>query len=325
MSVGNILITSVGRRVSLLRAFQNELDRLHIEAKIIVAEAVPKLSTAAQLVDICIKTPTVDHPDYIDYLLKKCVEHQVRIVVPTIDTELEILAEHRDLFKEHGVELIISDISLVKITTNKIRTHDFFQALHISTPKVYNKNDYTLPVFIKPISGSRSSNTFTIKKKDEFNSAHFDNDELIFFEYLDHDVYDEFTCDLYYGKDHRLKSVVPRKRITVLAGEVSRALTRKNELVEFIYEKLEILDGARGCINVQFFIHKTDRSIKAIEVNARFGGGYPLSYMAGANFPKLIIEEYFLNKEVSYSDDWKDNMLMLRYNDEVIVENYQED
>lgn len=56
-----------------------------------------------------------------------------------------------------------------------------------------------------------------------------------------------------------------------------------------------------------------------IEINPRFGGGYPLTYMAGGNFPELLIREYFLGESVNYSDNWKDNMLMLRYDDAIFV------
>ena len=56
-----------------------------------------------------------------------------------------------------------------------------------------------------------------------------------------------------------------------------------------------------------------------IEINPRFGGGYPLSYNAGGNFPELLIREYFLNEAIEYFDNWKDDMLMLRYDDAVYI------
>jgi carbamoyl-phosphate synthase large subunit len=144
---------------------------------------------------------------------------------------------------------------------------------------------------------------------------------LMFLEYLDKDKYQEFTCDLYYGKDSHLKCVVPRKRIEVRDGEVNKGKTEKNILIDFIYERLKIINGARGCLTAQFFKHKESEKIIGIEINPRFGGGYPLSYKAGANYPKWIIEEYLLDKTIEPYDAWKDNLLMLRYDKEVFVEN----
>ncbi|WKX76470.1 ATP-grasp domain-containing protein [Zobellia laminariae] len=147
----------------------------------------------------------------------------------------------------------------------------------------------------------------------------------MFLEYLDHDVYNEFTCDLYYGKDNKLKCVVPRKRIEVRDGEVYKALTVKNLLVDYIKENLGTVNGAVGCLTAQFFVHSTEDKIRAIEINPRFGGGYPLSYLSGANYPKWIIEEFAQGKQIEESFDcWeKDLLMMIRYDDEILVHGYK--
>jgi len=84
---------------------------------------------------------------------------------------------------------------------------------------------------------------------------------------------------------------------------------------------MKIVDGARGCLTVQFFLNKKTNHIVGIEINPRFGGGYPLSYLAGANFPGWIIQEYLLNESIEYSETWEDNLLMLRYDHEILVKN----
>ena len=128
--------------------------------------------------------------------------------------------------------------------------------------------------------------SLSIQTEKDFMKSHFLNDNLIFLEYLGKDKYQEYTCDLYYGRDNHLKCVVPRKRIEVRDGEVTKSKTDKNFLVNFINEKLKIIKGARGCVTAQFFLHKYTSNVIGIEINPRFGGGYPLSYEAGANYPK---------------------------------------
>src|SRR5690606_9189361 len=115
----------------------------------------------------------------------------------------------------------------------------------------YKKDNYKLPLFIKPIDGSRSIDTYTIKSKDYFAEYHFKNEKLMFLEYLDHNDYDEFTCDLYYSKDHKLKCVVPRKRIEIREGEVYKAVTAKNTLISYLKKNLSYISGAVGCITAQ--------------------------------------------------------------------------
>ena len=59
---------------------------------------------------------------------------------------------------------------------------------------------------------------------------------------------------MYYGRDNLLKSVVPRRRLKIRAGEVSKSLTVKNELIDLIKNKFHKMDGALGCITSQFFL-----------------------------------------------------------------------
>ncbi|MEP6005167.1 MAG: carbamoyl phosphate synthase large subunit, partial [Maribacter dokdonensis] len=95
--------------------------------------------------------------------------------------------------------------------------------------------------------------------------------------------------------------------------------------VPFIKKQLGHLDGIRGCLTVQFFMHKETKDIYGIEVNPRFGGGYPLTHSAGANYVKWILQEYLLGEELTgYFDDWKEDLLMLRYDGEVLVHGYKD-
>ena len=112
-------------------------------------------------------------------------------------------------------------------------------------------------------------------------------------------------------------SVVPRQRLEVRAGEVSKAKAVKDDLIIQEIKKLATcLKGAYGCMTIQLF-KKEDR-IVFIEINPRFGGGYPLSYLSGANFATMLIKDV-LNQELEYRDDWIDNNIMLRYDAEVIT------
>ena len=141
----------------------------------------------------------------------------------------------------------------------------------------------------------------------------------MFMEYIDKSIYKEFTVDMYYDKSHRLKSIVPRERMEIRAGEISKGRTVKSGLMDYLKFRFEKIDGCIGCICMQVFFNRHPFDIVGIEINPRFGGGYPLSYAAGANFPELLIREYFFNEPLFYADDWKDNLLMLRYDDAVYV------
>ncbi len=322
MKKKNILITCGGRRVSLLRFFKTELKNIYPEGLVYVADSKPWLSSAAQLADGFFEVPELYSPNYINKLLNICIENEIALLIPTYDKELLALSLNEKLFKKNGITPVISSSDFINKTIKKTKTHKFFNRLNIPFPKEYSKNKYTLPVYIKPNLGSSSKDNFVINSKSDFLKKHFTNDEYLFLEYINPHNFDEYTCDLYYSKSHNLKCAVPRKRLEVRAGEVSKSLTKKNEILNFIYKYFSFLPGARGCINIQLFKHKSTNKIVCIEINPRFGGGFPLSYHAGANYPSWLLKEYLLGKEIAFFHDWEENLLMLRYDQEIIVKNF---
>jgi carbamoyl-phosphate synthase large subunit len=320
----NILISSAGRRVSLVRAFQKELKKVFPEAKVFASDANPLLSAACQVADDFFKVPRVNAPDYFDMLISECKKRDISLMIPTIDGELLSLSNNKARLEKEGIKAVISSPNFIGKCRDKREIHKFFESQGVAIAKEYDKNDFKLPMFIKPFDGTRSIDTYLITNEDELTDYHFENNKLMFLEYLDHEHYDEYTCDLYYGKDNILKCAVPRKRLEVRDGEVNKALATNNSLVPYIKGNLSRIDGAIGCLTAQFFLHKSESKIYGIEINPRFGGGYPLSYLAGANFPKWIIEEYYLGREIEDQFDcWEDELLMIRYDDEILVHGYK--
>lgn len=174
-------------------------------------------------------------------------------------------------------------------------------------------------MFAKPYDGSLSTNLHYIKCKEELTCEILEDPKLLFMEYIDKSIYKEYTVDMYFGKDNKVKCIVPRERIEIRAGEINKGLTSKNELLPFLKEHLGYIEGCVGCICVQLFFREETKDIVGIEINPRFGGGYPLSYACGGNFPELMIREYLFDEQISYFDNWKENLLMLRFDDAIYV------
>ncbi|MDN3691683.1 ATP-grasp domain-containing protein [Chryseobacterium tructae] len=321
--MNNILISSAGQRVSLVRAFQKELKKIDPSAKVFTVDLNPVLAPACHVSDGFDKIDRVTASGYISELLEICKKRNIKMIVPTIDTELLVLAENKDLFLQNGIIPVVSSLDFVKKCRDKRIINEFFVENNIDIPKKMDKDNLTFPLFIKPYDGSLSADTFLIRQASDLTDYHFQNPKLMFMEYMDHEIYEEFTVDTYYNTNGDLKCVVPRKRIFVRAGEVNKGVTKKNEIVGYVNKNLSHIDGAVGCLTMQFFLHPEEKRIVGIEINPRFGGGYPLSYLAGANYPEWLIKEYILNNDIPYFNDWEENLLMLRYDDEVLVRNYE--
>lgn len=321
--MSNILITSAGRRVSLVKAFQAELKKhLSDNSAVFCTDVKPELSAACNVSDKYYRVPPATNDNYIDSLLDISLANNVKVIVPTIDTELKILAQNKNRFLENGIICLCPDLDFVNICRDKRLTNEFFITRNIEVPQEYTRDNYRFPLFIKPFDGSSSKNIHIINNLKDLSEDLLKNPDLMFLEYITPGKFDEYTLDIYYNRNSKICCIVPRLRIEIRTGEISKGITLKNSLITFIKEKLDNISSIVGCITLQLFADKDISQVFGIEINPRFGGGYPLSYNAGANFPSFIIREYILDEEISYTEDWQENMLMLRYDDEIIINNF---
>jgi len=63
----------------------------------------------------------------------------------------------------------------------------------------------------------------------------------------------------------------------------------------------------------------TSRGFYFTEINPRFGGGYPLTHYAGVNFPQLIIKLIKGEKVEPIIGEYKEGVLMLRYDEGIFI------
>jgi len=315
----NILITSAGQRVALVKDFQETLKRFFSEGKVYTTDMNPQMAPAAYVSDGCFDVPRCTSEDYIESLLSICLSNNIGMIVPTIDTELAILSANKDIFAKQGVFVSVSDFDFVMMCRDKRNTGEFFEKHDIRVPKAIDKYHPTFPLFAKPYDGSLSTNLHYIKNAEELTEEILNDPKLLFMEYIDKEVYKEYTVDMYYGKDNKVKCIVPRERIKIRAGEINKGLTEKEPLTQYLLDRLETIEGCVGCICIQLFLNKVTEDVVGIEINPRFGGGYPQTYAAGGNYPEYLIREYFLGEKIEYFDGWKDHQLMLRYDDAVYV------
>jgi len=305
----NILITSAGRRVSLVRNFQKY-------AKVFTCDMNPKFSAACQISDGYFKVSRADTDSYINEVLEFCKKNDVKIVVPTIDTELINLSKNRDKFKKEGIFLAISSLEICETFYLKTSTYNFFKNNGFLTPKIIdNLEKATYPLFAKLDNSSLSIGAMRVENYEEAKKLKAKNSNYVFQEFIEGT---EYTVDCFIDKKGKVISIVPRERIRVRCGEVEKARTKKDKKIIAEVKRLcEKLDGAYGTLTIQLFL--SGDKIYFIEINPRFGGGYPLTYLAGADFAKFLIDDVN-GVELNYFEGWRDNLIMLRYDAEVVVD-----
>lgn len=325
MSEINILFTAVGRRVSLIKRFQKALNALKLSGKIFATDA--GLSAPASFVtENFHQTPKASDPDYIPVLLELCDKNNIHLLISLIDTDLVVLSQHKEAFDNVGTRLLISDEETNSICYDKNSSYQFFKKNNIPTPHTYSQKEIKelnisdFPLLLKPWDGSSSVGVTKITNHNELQ---------FFSQYINHPMIqeyiegDEYTCDVYVDFSGNVRCVVPRKRLETRAGEISKGLTvRDPVIIEAVINVVERLPQPIGCITVQCF--KTNSGqISFIEINPRFGGGIPLTLHSGADFPKWILQEMAGLPCAANMHSWKDDLAMLRYDDEIIVNGNQ--
>ncbi len=315
-----VLFTSAGRRVGLLNCFRDAATDLGLSIEILACDLAPELSAACAIADQSFAVPRCDDPGYVKKLLEAVQRHGIHLIVPTIDPELLPLAKAADQFKALGARVHVSDVETVQIAQDKIRTAQTLGCSGVPVPQTFSldevhqrKQGLPWPLFLKPNSGSASRGLKLVDQYEDLPSL-FSEPVLL----QQHLQGPEYTVNIFLNSDGVLKSAVVHERLRVRAGEVEKGRTvRHEELLEISRRVALALPGARGVLCFQA-IDDVEAGLQVFEINARFGGGYPLVHHSGANFARWLIEEC-AGLTPSAHDNWRDGVVMLRYDGAVFL------
>lgn len=317
----NVLIMSAGRRVELVNCFKSSRDRLGIKGSIFAAD----ISTSAPAIYFADKyfiIPRINEEGYIDAVIRICKDNNIALVVPTIDTELEILALNRErIEKESGAQVLISNYDSVVICCDKIKSAKFFEDNGFGIPEVITaemvaNNQYEFPLFIKPLDGSSSINAFKVNNKRELD---------FFMWYIKKPILQkcvsgtEYTVDCFIDFEGNIITVVPRIRLQTRSGEVLKGRIDKNQHIIGDVKRLVKALNLIGHITVQCFLSEDDE-IKYIEINPRFGGGAPMSIMAGADSTENLYR-LLRGERLEYNENYIDGATYSRFDNSIRIDN----
>ena len=310
-----VLFTSGGRRIELMQAFARAARSLRLDASWHVAD-VETHYAAACLADRAHLVPRIASPEYIPALLKIVRREKIDLLIPLIDSDLVKLSESREQFAQLGCGVLISSPEVVATCRDKLRTFRFLTTNGIDTPATWAAKGFAaarstrFPMFLKPCYGSASKGSFVVRDRQALKALVPLVPDAIIQEFAPGV---EYTLDVYTGFDGRPRCVVPRQRVEVRGGEVTKSRTcRIPEVMAVGLRVAEALAECVGLITIQLILAPGGR-IRVIEVNPRFGGGVPLAIRAGADFPKWLLAEWLGRKPRIRLDQFEDGLMMLRY------------
>ena len=317
-----IAFTCVGRRVELLQAFRAAARRLNIKLRLV---GIDNDQTAPALfcVDEPVIVPRVTDPGYFPAVLAAVQAHGAALLVPTTDTDLPLISQHRAAFVAAGCVPLIADPGVIETCRDKVQTYQHLRRHNIDTPETFTPQQLgtapsgRFPLFIKPRTGSASQ--WVHKLADQLDLDYYLNrvKDPIIQEFVDGV---EHTLDVYVGLSGVPRCVVPRARWQVRAGEVCKGVVVKDPAIMDAGRK--VVEGLgpslRGVVTLQCIVTAQHR-IRFIEINPRFGGGAPLSIAAGADFPGWLLQELRGQTPAITFDGFRHGLCLLRYDWSVLV------
>lgn len=303
----NILLTSVGRRAYLVKYFQDALDKGGL-----VHASNSNPTYAMQIADKSTCTPLIYDSGYIDYLLDYCLKNEVKAIIPLFDIDLPILAKSKSKFLEYGIQVVVSDYETTQICNDKWKTYQFLISNNIPVPKSFislgtclesiDANKINFPLIIKPRWGMGSIGIYQVDNKAELEILYKKTKNDIANTYLKYEseanlessviiqeklVGDEYGLDVFNDLNGHFLTCIPKQKIEMRSGETDSAIVINDNKLYLLGKKIATFLKHRGNLDIDCFL--VNETYYVLEMNCRFGGQYPFSHLAGANFPKAII------------------------------------
>ncbi|WP_041855912.1 ATP-grasp domain-containing protein [Candidatus Korobacter versatilis] len=307
-----VLITSAGRRTSLLGSFVKAAQGRGW--RVLAGDRDP-LAPTLYLADEGLKLPSLSEHDYIPCLLELVRERSIRMIVPTIDTELGLLARHADDFRKEGCVAVISSGRLIEIAGDKWLTMQEYAARAVRTPKSWLPDalpSHGLPesLFVKPRDGSASQHAYRVQSSELARKLPEVPNAIVQEELRGNEI----TIDALIDLNGQPLHYVPRVRIRTLGGESIQGVTiAGDEIRDWIIHCLNVTAelGGVGPITMQAFL--TPDGPVLSEVNPRFGGGFPLTLAAGGAYPDWLIAMVEGEKIDPRFGEYRRGLYMTRY------------
>lgn len=304
----NVLLSCVGRRNYLVRYFREALQG---RGRVVAVDA-SRQAPALQEADCGFVLPPVRHPDYLDRLLGLCREQEVGLMVPLNDLELPVLAQARQRFQQAGVQVVVSSPDVVTRCFDKLEMARFLESRGLPVPRTIvtleaardalRQGISAFPVVVKPRWGTASIGIHYPADDPELELAYrFARKQVersIIAEVSALDpaccvIVQEFLHGEEYGLDvindleGRYVTTLVRRKLGMRAGETDRAVTCHDLELEALGERISRHLGHVG--NLDCDVIRGPGSFGILDMNPRFGGGYPFVHMAGANLPAALL------------------------------------
>lgn len=319
----NYLMCSVGRRGELMKDFRASMEA---GSRIIATDNSP-YAPALYFADKTYIVPRIDAPEYIDTVLEICRKEKINAVTTFIDPEIMVLAENREKFEALGVEVLAPYVETARLCFDKYQMFKYLRERGVRTPMTWGtfeevaealkRGEVTLPVFVKPRTGSGSVGARKVSDMETLKAAFEEAPDLIAQEMMTGEGCFDLDADIYVDTvTHEPVAIFSKRKLSTTIGGANKTISFKDEkLFAFAQEALSHFKF-NGPIDADFFYKNGEYYLS--EVNPRFGGAYLHAYGAGVDFIRMIDRNLRGEANESAIGDYEEGVVMMMYDSVVI-------
>lgn len=114
----NILITSISKKVPLIKAVKGASSRL-ANSGVIYGADLEEQCAGRYFVDVFWKMPRIEKLEIYRFI-EYCLKNNISCIIPTRDGELPFFSKHKEILREHDIAVMSSDYSSVQVCLDKL-------------------------------------------------------------------------------------------------------------------------------------------------------------------------------------------------------------
>lgn len=299
------------------------MDRKNGFKKVIVTDC-SRFAPALYIADRYYIVPKITDDNYLSTLFYICEKENINVVLPLLENELTLISKNKQAFTERSIVAAVSDFDKINLCRDKYLFSEYLKQYNIPTVDTFSSADAETAIeeidgaiFIKPRFGCGSIGTVKVENPDLLNLfVDQTKEEIVLQPFIEGE---EFGVDAYIDLQTRtLVSIFVKKKLRMRAGETEKSVSvQDRRLFSFVEHTLNLF-GLIGPIDID--IIKSKGIYYILEINPRFGGGYPHAYECGVNFPYLLSRNAKKEENVRIIGNYDEGVIALKYS-ELLIQN----
>ncbi len=268
----------------------------------LIGSTIHKNSIAPAFTDVCIEAPFSGSEGYLDWFIKVIKDHDVDLIIPSFEEDVNFLANHRKQIELTGVKLVLNNLELVHLCNDKWL---FFEKLSDSNcPNAipssltsdfdWLTNNFGLPLLLKPRQGNASKGIVKVYDRATFEIHKAEMGKKLMVQPLIGNDNEEYTISAFGDGKGSYFTIMMLTRVLSKWGYTEKAEVFNNESIADAVKNICEIFKPIGPTNFQF--RKHEGRFYLLEINPRFSSANSIRTAFGYNDALMAIEYYLEGK-----------------------------